>query len=44
MVEARKLEHRSPPTLKVKYRDPSTNPPKAMFQVSGVYYKPPQSR
>ena len=37
-VEARKLEHHSPPALKVEYiGDPSTNPPKPMFQLSGVH-------
>ena len=35
-VEARKMEHRYPHSLKVKYRqNPSTNRPKSMFQLSG---------
>ena len=36
-AEARKLEHQYPHALKVRYRDPSTNPPKAMFQLSGIH-------
>ena len=35
-VEARKLEHHSPPALGVG--DPSMNHPKNMFQLSGFYY------
>ena len=38
IVEAKKLEHHYPHALKV--RDPSTNPPKAMFQLSGLCYNP----
>ena len=39
-AEARKLEHQSPHALKVKYKGSySTNPPKAMFQLSGVHCK-----
>ena len=34
IVEARKLEHQYPHALQVEYRDPSTNPPKPMFQLS----------
>ena len=36
----RKLEHHYPHALKVSIRDPSTNPPKAMFQLSGVRCNP----
>ena len=39
IVEARKLEHQYPHALKVEYRDPSTNPPKPMFQLSRVHFK-----
>ena len=41
MIEARKLEHQYPHALKIEYRDPSTNPPKPMFQLSGVHCRPP---
>ena len=39
IVEARKLEHQYPHALKLEYRDPSTNPPKPMFQLSSFYRK-----
>ena len=35
-VETRKLEHECPHALKVKYKDPSTNPPTPMLQLSGI--------
>ena len=38
IVEARKLEHHSPHALKEIIKDPSTNPPKPMFQLSEILY------
>ena len=38
IVEARKMEHHYPHALEISIRDPSTDLPKTMFQLSGFYY------